>query len=84
MKRQEGAEGISSRRADAAARRSQRATPSQFLREVREELRQVGWPTREQTINYTSIVGFVLVFMTLLIFGLGTGFAKFVSFLLTK
>ena len=28
----------------------------QFLREVREELRKVVWPTRQQTTRYTVIV----------------------------
>ena len=65
-------------------RRAQRATPREFFTQVREELRQVAWPTRPETINYTSIVAFVLVFMTLLIFGLGAGFSKFVTFLFQK
>ena len=65
-KGQVGAEGASSRRAaateGAARRRSQRATPREFFTQVREELRQVAWPTRAEAINYTSIVGFVLVY----------------------
>jgi preprotein translocase subunit SecE len=52
--------------------------------EIREEMRQVSWPTRPEVINYTTIVFFVLVFMTSLIFGLGYGFSKFVTFLFTK
>ncbi|HEY5303804.1 MAG TPA: preprotein translocase subunit SecE [Acidimicrobiales bacterium] len=87
-KGQVGAEGASNRRAaateGAARRRNQRATPPEFFRQVREELRQVAWPTRPETINYTSIVTFVLIFMTSLIFGLGLGFSKFVTFLFTK
>ena len=70
--------------ADVQRRRSQRTKPSQFLREVREEMRQVAWPTRPEVINYTTIVFFVLVFMTTLIFGLGYGFSKFVTFLFQK
>jgi preprotein translocase subunit SecE len=71
---------------DAASRRAaqegrQRTSPSQFFREVREEMRQVAWPTRPETKNYTTIVGVVLIFMTLLIFGLGYEFSKFVNFL---
>lgn len=27
-----------------------------FLKEVREELKKVAWPTREQTIRYTVLV----------------------------
>ena len=85
---QMGADGApASRRTspqDVQRRRSDRATPREFFRQVREEMRQVSWPTRPEVINYTSIVLFVLVFMTSLIFGLGFGFAKFVSFLFIK
>ena len=47
-------------------------------------MRQVAWPTRPELINYTSITLFVLVLMTLLIFGLNLGFSKFVLFLFKK
>jgi preprotein translocase subunit SecE len=65
-------------------RRGQRSSIGQFFREVREEMRQVAWPSRPELINYTTIVLFVLIFMTALIFGLGFGFSKFVTFLFTK
>jgi preprotein translocase subunit SecE len=85
---QVGADGAaSSRRAtpqDVQRRRGQRTRPGQFVREVREEMRQVAWPSRPELINYTTIVLFVLIFMTALIFGLGFGFSKFVTFLFTK
>jgi len=84
---QVGADGTVTRRAsaaDAARRRAPRASVSQFFTEVREELRQVAWPTRPETVNYTSIVAFVLVFMTVLIFGLGYEFSKFVNYLFQK
>jgi preprotein translocase subunit SecE len=69
---------------DVQRRRSDRATPREFFRQVREEMRQVSWPTRPEVVNYTSIVLFVLIFMTSLIFGLGLGFSHFVTFLFTK
>jgi preprotein translocase subunit SecE len=85
---QVGADGApSSRRTsvqDVQRRRSDRATPREFVRQIREEMRQVSWPTRAEVLNYTSIVFCVLVFMTSLIFGLGFGFSKFVAFLFTK
>jgi len=85
---QVGADGApSSRRTsvqDVQRRRSERATPREFFRQIREEMRQVSWPTRPEVLNYTSIVFCVLVFMTSLIFGLGFGFSKFVSFLFIK
>jgi preprotein translocase subunit SecE len=85
---QVGADGaVSSRRTsaqDVKRRRNDRATPREFFRQIREEMRQVSWPTRPEIINYTSIVFFVLVFMTSLIFGLGFGFSRFVAFLFIK
>jgi preprotein translocase subunit SecE len=85
---QVGADGApASRRTsvqDVQRRRSDRATPREFFRQIREEMRQVSWPTRPEVMNYTSIVFCVLVFMTSLIFGLGFGFSKFVAFLFTK
>ncbi len=85
---QVGADGTAgSRRTsaqDVQRRRGQRTKPAQFIREIREEMRQVAWPTRPEVINYTTIVLFVLIFMTSLIFGLGYGFSKFVTFLFTK
>ena len=85
---QVGTEGATGRRTstqDLTRRRgSQRTKIRQFFREVREEMRQVAWPTRPEVINYTTIVLVVLIFMTLLIFGLGYGFSKFVTFLFQK
>jgi preprotein translocase subunit SecE len=69
---------------DVQRRRGKRTSPAQIVREIREEMRQVAWPTRPEVINYTLIVLFVLVFMTSLIFGLGYGFSKFVTFLFQK
>ncbi len=85
---QVGADGApASRRTsvqDVQRRRSVRTRPREFFRQVREEMRQVSWPTRPEVMNYTSIVFCVLVFMTSLIFGLGFGFSKFVGFLFIR
>lgn len=85
---QVGADGApTSRRTsaeDVQRRRSDRATPGEFFSQVRQEMRQVSWPTRPEVLNYTSIVFFVLVFMTALIFGLGVACSHFVAFLFTK
>ena len=48
----------------------------QYFREVRDEMRQVAWPTRPEVANYTSIVGTVLLIMIMLIFGLNLGFSQ--------
>ena len=85
---QVGADGAATSRRtsvqDVQRRRSDRATPREFFRLIRAEMRQVSWPTRPEVLNYTSIVFCVLVFMTSLIFGLGFGFSKFVAFLFTR
>ena len=86
---QMGADGAAtSRRAttvqDVQRRKEKRTRPPEFLRQVREEMRQVAWPTRPEVINYTTIVFVVLVIMTSLIFGLGYGFSKFVTYLFHK
>lgn len=41
-----------------------------FLKEVREELMKVAWPSREQTIRYTILVVLVAVTVGLLLGGL--------------
>jgi preprotein translocase subunit SecE len=60
----------------SASPREQRATPRQFLREVRGELRKVAWPSREEVIRYSIIV---LVTVVLL-----TGFVALVDYLSTE
>jgi preprotein translocase subunit SecE len=61
-----------------------RTTPIQFGREVRDEMRQVAWPSRAELINYTSVVITTLVIMISLIFGLNLGFGKLVTLLFSR
>ena len=61
-----------------------RTGPMQFLREVRDELRQVAWPSRAELINYTAVVFFTLVIMISLIFLLNYAFGKGVLFMFQK
>ena len=42
----------------------------EFLKEVREELNRVAWPSREQTIRYTILVIIVAVAVGLFLGGL--------------
>lgn len=44
--------------------------PVLFLKEVREELAKVAWPSREQTIRYTILVIIVAVGVGLFLGGL--------------
>ena len=61
-----------------------RTTPVQFVREVRDEMRQVAWPSRSELINYTSVVLTTLVIMISLIFVLNLAFGKLITLLFTK
>lgn len=51
-------------------------TPVNFLREVRDELKKVVWPTRAEVIRLTGVVILVSIFVGIL---LGTA-----DFILTK
>jgi len=61
-----------------------RTTPVQFTREVRDEMRQVAWPSRAELINYTSVVLTTLIIMISLIFVLNLAFGKLITLLFTK
>ena len=61
-----------------------RTTPVQFVREVRDEMRQVAWPSRSELINYTSVVLTTLIIMIGLIFLLNLAFGKLITDLFTK
>ena len=62
----------------------QRTTPFRFAREIRDELRQVAWPSRAELVNYTLVVLFTLIFMVLLIFLMNYAFGKGVFFMFQK
>ena len=82
--------GATPARREAATRDAQRrqreprASVRQYFREVRDEMRQVNWPTRPEVGNYTAIVGTVLLLMIGLIFGLNLGCSKVVVWLFQK
>jgi len=77
--RREAAQQTAQRR-----QREPRTSVAQYFREVRDEMRQVAWPTRPEVANYTSIVGTVLIIMIALIFGLNLSFSKAVLWLFTR
>jgi preprotein translocase subunit SecE len=91
MKRQgQGPEASTAARRDVAResaqrrQREKRPGARQYFREVRDEMRQVAWPTRAETANYTSIVGTVLLLMIVLIFVLNLGFSHAILWLFQK
>jgi preprotein translocase subunit SecE len=53
-----------------------------YLRETRVELRKVVWPTREETINLSTVVLVVTLVMTVLLGALDSVFSWLVGFIL--
>jgi preprotein translocase subunit SecE len=65
-------------RAAAAREKRKRTSARQFLKEVRQELKKVDWPTREELVSYTVVVLVTVVVMTSLVFGLDYIFTKII------
>jgi preprotein translocase subunit SecE len=76
--------GSNPRQARSRPQGRKRTTPVQFVREVRDEMRQVAWPSRSELINYTSVVLTTLIIMISLIFVLNLAFGKLITDLFTK
>ncbi len=55
-----------------------------FIKEVKEELEKVAWPTREQTIRYTILVIIVAIATGLFLGGLDYILTALTAFLLPK
>jgi preprotein translocase SecE subunit len=86
MKRAQRRQGTQVERAQAAAasrraqlqQKKQRTGARQFLKEVRQELKKVIWPTRRELGTYTVVVLVTVIVMTSYVFGLDVVFSKFV------
>ena len=61
-----------------------RTSPGTFVREIRDEMRQVAWPSRAEMLNYTAVVLTTLVLMISLIFVLNYAYGKAILFLFHK
>ena len=55
------------RKSREAVEPEERTSPTEFTREVRSELRKVAWPTRPEVINYSLVVLFTVIALTLFI-----------------
>ena len=87
--------GTVAERREAATSSARRATASskgegkkrtgvrQFLKEVRQELRKVAWPTRRELVSYTIVVLVTVIVMTSFVFGLDYVFTKLIFNVLT-
>ena len=61
----------------SAAQEKKKRTPArQFLKEVRQELRKVDWPTREETMSYSIVVLVTVIVLTTFVFFVDLGFSK--------
>jgi preprotein translocase subunit SecE len=58
-----------------------RTSPRQFLHEVNVEMRKVAWPTRSETINYSTVVFITVSILMALIFVLDLVFGKLAVYL---
>ena len=56
--------------APAAAGEQRRTPPTQFLREVRGELRKVAWPSRQEVISYSIVVLVTTLVLVLIVWGM--------------
>ena len=64
--------------------KKKRAGARQFLKEVRQELKKVDWPSRRELISYTVVVLVTVIVMTSLVFGLDFVFSKLIFNVLTN
>jgi preprotein translocase subunit SecE len=62
----------------ATQEKRKRTGARQFLREVRQELSKVAWPTRRELISYSIVVLVTITVLTAFVFGLDSIFTRFV------
>jgi preprotein translocase subunit SecE len=69
-------------RQERAQKRAGTARPTtgarQFLKEVRQELTKVDWPTRRELVSYSIVVLVTVTVLTAYVFGLDSLFTRFV------
>lgn len=51
----------------------------EFIKESRSELRKVVWPTRQETVQTTLMIGGIVLLMSLILWGIDSLFAYLVS-----
>lgn len=59
-------------------------TPTNFLREVRDELQKVVWPTRDEIIRLTVVVLLISLFVGLFLGGTDYILTKLIGLLVTR
>ena len=86
MKRAQRRQGTTVDRARSAAASARRQPPEQrkrtgvrqFLKEVRQELKKVLWPTRRELVTYTIVVLVTVVVLATYVFGLDVLFSRLI------
>ena len=66
----------------AMAKESGRISPGEFLRQVRSETSKVVWPTRQETIRMSILVGILTLILSLFFLGVDSLFGAVVRWLL--
>lgn len=75
-----GARKAAAPRSTGAPKR-ERTSPPEFLREVRQEMRKVAWPTRKEVVNSTIVVLICIVLLTAFIWLVDTGSSHLIRFI---
>jgi preprotein translocase subunit SecE len=86
MKRAQRRQGTTVDRARSASTSARRPQPEQrkrtgirqFLKEVRQELKKVLWPTRRELVTYTIVVLVTVVVLATYVFGLDVLFSRLI------
>ncbi|MEO8423702.1 MAG: preprotein translocase subunit SecE [Actinomycetota bacterium] len=82
--RREAATTSARRSAAPTEGKKKRTGARKFLKEVRQELSKVDWPSRRELISYTVVVLVTVIVMTSLVFGLDFVFSKLIFNVLTN
>jgi preprotein translocase subunit SecE len=82
--RREAATTSARRSAAPTEGKKKRTGVRKFLKEVRQELSKVDWPSRRELISYTVVVLVTVIVMTSLVFGLDFVFSKLIFNVLTN
>jgi len=72
----ERAQVLAASRRAAVQEKRKRTPPKQFLKEVRQELKKVNWPTRQELVAYTIVVLVSVIVLTSFVFALDFVFSK--------
>jgi preprotein translocase subunit SecE len=63
-------------KAPGAPQRRERTRPRQFVKEVVAELQKVNWPTRQEVVQYSTVVLVAVIVIAVVISGLDYVFTK--------